>query len=54
MFTVTEKTNIILNGRKVTRAKVYELVGSTHIFKGVSTAKGWNASKPALLRAFQE
>lgn len=54
MFTVTEKTNIILNGRKVTRAKIYELVCSTYVFKGFSNAKGWNASKPALLRAFQE
>lgn len=54
MFTVIEKTNITLNRRKVTRGKVYELAGSTYVFKGFVTAKGWNASNAALLRAFQE
>lgn len=54
MFTVIEKTNITLNRRKVTRGKVYELAGSTYVFKGFVNAKGWNASNAALLRAFQE
>ncbi len=52
MYQVTEKQNITLNGKKATRAKIYELINESWVFVGFCNAKGWNASNPALLRAF--